>query len=1056
MPKITDAKEALKALLEEIKLFRGLNGPVLETPGMETKARPGYSVFASSDPHVASSYANPRFDWHSDDTGAVFPFRARPQKVIEFPVKKLKDIAGNDFNKFEFDRVASQLKPGEALVARNVYDAGPRASRETDPEARFSYPSDVWALGPEVETTPLHKAKGGKISAFDAALQYVKNKLPQTGFFSTLDELIGQAPFEKAPLDQWRNYLQPGRTFEREGVRFPLKKEELDYTLNDPTSSLALLPPATSMSKDDLRNLVRQERPDLSLRVGIPRKQDQIDFREERFPEETHLHSRPGLPTDEPDVLDYSNNRLAPEITWNRYSDWAHTAPPEHYEESATRSTDLGPTKDPQHFGNDVISHSRTTIQPTIFQEPEEPHEKMMRLIEEIQSDRHQAAAARQMTAASITAPIEYGPRRGYRTPADEARLPSMQDEASQIRLWLEDQQNRLRRNPQNEDLRAADTARDNLDAEIKAIQGRVPDAPFKDPADYGGLEMRMQLLNAAKQGQDYLGLIRGKDVSERFSQHDDDAAGTSHVYDKVYPSVMKKLAAQYGIDVRNVQTNLRSSLDTATPHMRLMNWERIPDAVEDIRIHADDSSDWEDTDSSLSHLVTLLSNFREAGVTGDAWDEAGSGIRKLHDIYQEAHANPEAASRHAGSLESTWGNVSHNLNLLHSEYASRIRGGRPPLGGEATKSFPSMVLPHDIREKIKRIGVPIWALAGTAAGLAAQKEAEGDDMGYADGGKVVGMRGLSRKIGKTIGELMDKFTMETDPATRETLGNQIDRAVEHFNNTKRAEMNTGLEMATGGIARLKQLAESVGTEDTIARRKRILAGLASQLYGADPDDNQVKLLGGMHVNPFRTDSPDEYAARVKALDAGTLHNGGPGLFDEVQSMFLGSKQANAADKRLATLKNDLHSQLGIKDPHGFGENFDEALGTMLGQLPIPSMSEAKIVGKIPLVQRLKQLAMEAPKSVVEWLSPQVHPSMSNYLTGATAGAAINTLAGPDEPPTAGMAEGGSVEATKPLHQMLDLLKSRLTELNGAPNAFPISQAAPPNGSGQAQLSFRP
>src|ERR1051326_4442146 len=151
-------------------------------------------------------------------------------------------------------------------------------------------------------------AKKGKIGTLDAIAQYVKNKLPQTGFFSTLDELIGSAPFEKAPLNQWKSYLQPGRVLEREGVRFPLKKEELDYSWpKDLDETWAKNWDNPTIPKEELRSRIRNARPDLRLRVGIPSKVDRIDLLPERFPEEARINDLE------------ENGRDAPSMDWNRY-----------------------------------------------------------------------------------------------------------------------------------------------------------------------------------------------------------------------------------------------------------------------------------------------------------------------------------------------------------------------------------------------------------------------------------------------------------------------------------------------------------------------------------------------------------------------------------------------------------------------------------------------------------------------------------------------------------------------------------------------------------------
>ena len=65
---------------------------------------------------------------------------------------------------FAFDRHARTLAPGHALVARQVYDMGPWASKKTDPKMLYSYPSDIyaWNKGTEVKSA-FDKANGGSV-----------------------------------------------------------------------------------------------------------------------------------------------------------------------------------------------------------------------------------------------------------------------------------------------------------------------------------------------------------------------------------------------------------------------------------------------------------------------------------------------------------------------------------------------------------------------------------------------------------------------------------------------------------------------------------------------------------------------------------------------------------------------------------------------------------------------------------------------------------------------------------------------------------------------------
>jgi hypothetical protein len=118
---------------------------------------------------VAGSYAHP----DQDEVGAIAPMHIKAHTVHEFPVTTDRH-GSRKFDKFAFDRHAQQLKPGHALVARQVFDMGPRASVKTDPDKLYSYPSDIYAWNEGTETkSALSKATGGSIKP----VGYTKEKV---------------------------------------------------------------------------------------------------------------------------------------------------------------------------------------------------------------------------------------------------------------------------------------------------------------------------------------------------------------------------------------------------------------------------------------------------------------------------------------------------------------------------------------------------------------------------------------------------------------------------------------------------------------------------------------------------------------------------------------------------------------------------------------------------------------------------------------------------------------------------------------------------------------
>lgn len=861
-----------------------------------------------------------------------------------------------------------------------------------------------------------------KVGALDSVLQYVKNKLPQTGFFSTLDELINSAPFEKAPLQEWKNYLQPGRTFEREGVRFPLKKEELDYTFGSPNFSASLIPswktvdPSKAFTRAELQEAIRGARPNFGLRVGTEGGGSSIAVRQNRFPAEFNLGPQAGM--DRPENGEW---RRPPIMEEDRYRDYAHPTFSSGYEETATRSNDFDQFN--THFGPDVISHSRTTLHaldPSIYGSvPDgDPRQGLMRLIEEIQSDRHQAAAKkiyadgadegnaelyRDMLETKRTGSFIQGERRAA-TP-DELETASLelaeiesrmkrrgyttQDtprERSDLSKQLEDLSETIRAQGQHlEGLRhasapgqlAADRELDNLvdrrnllEDRQKELKDLVPDAPFKDPADYAALEIKNQMLNAAKQNEDYLGLVSGRDISERFSHEDEAASGTAHVYNTIYPAVLKKLARQYGIEVGPVATNLGSNVDVAAPTMRAHDTENIEDFMQrmDDSIAAGHNGGEEDAhELPIEAMRELVKDFEDVNPLQE--QKANGYINQIEKLYADKKSGDEPEE-----LAQLWGYLTETFDKLHGEYAKAKKMGM--LEGETSnKSFLSMKLTPEIRDKIKRIGVPIWALAGMGVGmheLGANEEPEG----FAEGGMVERLGNLARKLGYS--------------------GN--------------------------------------GAPEV---RARVASGLMSQIAG------------------LKEDGTAGFGPLVSADEKGNLRSSwAPGLIDELKASpmlleILGIEApqwARDAQDRSDKLHQLVRSQMHVAEPRGFAENMDESLGMMLGQLPVPGGSTKRVGSTLREAAQLGETSALAP---LEYLLPTIKPSIENYLSGAVAGGELSSL--PDqlavlmakqrgETPVVKKAEGGAVKTpahVQPIRDMIDELRLRLDEL-GENNALDI------------------
>lgn len=160
---INKAKFLKDSKVKDVLYRGGIGHKELAPDFLEGKPRAGYATFASTSPHVAGSYAHTD-EGESEHAGGIAPMHIKAHTLHEFPVTVDKHGSRN-FDKFAFDRFARRLEPGHAVVARQVIDYGPRASTKTDPERRYSYPSDIYAWNKGTKTkSALSKAKGGRVT----------------------------------------------------------------------------------------------------------------------------------------------------------------------------------------------------------------------------------------------------------------------------------------------------------------------------------------------------------------------------------------------------------------------------------------------------------------------------------------------------------------------------------------------------------------------------------------------------------------------------------------------------------------------------------------------------------------------------------------------------------------------------------------------------------------------------------------------------------------------------------------------------------------------------
>jgi hypothetical protein len=546
-----------------------------------------------------------------------------------------------------------------------------------------------------------------KAKAFDPILQYLKSKVPQVGMFSTLDELIRASPQERMPPSQWQNYLQPGQMLEREGVKFPLKKEELDYAL--PTFLKNRESETDPIDRDTLLKAIQNRRPTFNVIKNV--QDPDLGNYEDRLLEH--------MPQEEPFLdIDKMGSRPLPEVGTAQYPEHAHTASvPNSYEENITTSPDFGTFS--SHFSPTDLSWSRTTrhyLDPDDYASRnvsvDRPRGPTARLIEEIQSDRHSAGADklyRDPRTGNLTSQIgSANPddfervRRGYRTPEEDQELLRLQDNS---RAALE---NNLLHDPRNM-------------GRYYQIMGKPPDAPFKDPEAYAGLEMRKQLLNAVNQGDTHLALTTGADQIVRYEQGmgGSRSEGMKYAYDTLYPKVLGKLANQYGAPMTQLPLNVKGVRGDTRPQAFV---DTDSEDLQDYLNHINEGfgayqTDPEERIRSLSDLANHL----HAGVddTPDNrryWDYVQTHLNeanRYHQLAEEANDLDRSSDLRSEGLSHEESSYEGLNNLWESWKQKNSRQTT------AQKLFPAMEITPEVAERVKKAGVPLFTLAGaTALGL--------------------------------------------------------------------------------------------------------------------------------------------------------------------------------------------------------------------------------------------------------------------------------------------------------------------------------------------------
>lgn len=639
---------------------------------------------------------------------------------------------------------------------------------------------------------------GGRTGTLRDALQVLKeyrnSRAPQKGFFSTLDQAIQDAPFENAPLEQWRGYLKPGRMVRRGDMQFPLKQEELDYTLKKffdfsdvyENPSIAASRDATSLNKHALLKYLREHRPSFALTVGDDTLQGayadsmaargRIDEIEERLAQLHDPNAPRGMRRFRTAAPQYGPRTILDEDFEDRLS---HQSPGSAYQESVTRLQGLDYGR--QHFEPETISHSRTSS----HQAPA----GRVRLVEEIQSDLHQDATdrlrdydwlrlltpeeearraelehliaegdgpyRRTNSPERVAAETEFEqirdaarkriPRRGYRTPEESMELARIANEMSASRSIISPE----------------------YAARQSQLASAVPDAPFKTPAEYGRLELRKQLLNAVNDGEDFLAITPGQTQIERYSLEGKKAENMARIYDEVYRGELEKLARQYGTEVVDVEVPLSTKTDARPRIMREYNIEDADELEEFMNggmLQGGMDELFSDTSyvDSVFHQIADLAE--ETEIPKAEYARIKANLREVLDrvgvkFDDTGHAQGAEVTggRGPGSVRMTAATGARTADPVAQDkwiatmnwVANHVRGwmngpGRARVA-QAVKTFPAMRITDEVRRRVQQAGVPLWSLGAGAVGLESLRqdaeelgaEPSTDRIGFAKGGSV-------------------------------------------------------------------------------------------------------------------------------------------------------------------------------------------------------------------------------------------------------------------------------------------------------------------------------
>lgn len=408
---------------------------------------------------------------------------------------------------------------------------------------------------------------------------------PPKGFFSALEEAIKQAPFSKfgAPPEQWSGYLKPGREVRRGALRFPLRKDELDWS---GTKKFLDVPDELKRiffnSDELLQDLTNRRLPTFDAKYGnhaVSYDSYVLPGPKNMYTENlTHWGPRrdpvkdlqgQALENDSPEMRtiliraahgDPASRSVIEAHIMNGASNGQNSSSPMRQLQNRALEANIrqlwnrvleaekqsqGPIEyDAPHFGaegQNLLSHSRTTQRRDTSGEP-------VHLIEEMQSDWHQSG--RQKGYISEINDLDRDKKINIINEMNNLRRSYMDQnrrlDPDQARRWSELERT-IGPGFETQELRD-EFMNNNL---IGRNYGGIPDAPFRDT--WHELETKKALRDAADADIPNVALTTGQQQRERYPQ--DNSDNFSQAYDRVYKGYLDRLAKQYGGETSRLST---------------------------------------------------------------------------------------------------------------------------------------------------------------------------------------------------------------------------------------------------------------------------------------------------------------------------------------------------------------------------------------------------------------------------------------------------------------------------------------------------------------------